>query len=245
MLVRGLLFARNDRDLYGILNMMERLYKKAQRWAQIIGALPGVRSVFLSGSLAQGKGSTKSDIDFFIITEPGQIWTARFCTNVLLKLSFNLSKPVSHAGKICPNHFISADSLEIAEQDAYSAHLFSHNQPLYDPLGLWPEFVKANDWVHEFGEVFPVLVKQNDEERSPKFSAVDNLGWGERLLRWIQQQKIYRNPDFKKPGAKIVLKNNELRFHPEPKNQFWTPKKEVDLGKKSRQAKVEINPKEA
>lgn len=214
--------------------------KKARRWAQIVGALPGVRAVFLSGSLAQGKGSAESDIDFFIITEPGQIWTARFFTNVLLKLSFNLSKPAAHAGRICPNHFITADNLEIVEQEAYSAHLFSHNRPLYDPFSLWPVFVKANEWVHEFGEAFPVLVKQNGEGLAPQFSSVKTLNWSERLLRWIQQQKIYRNPAFKKPDAKIVLKNTELRFHPDPKNQYWETKKPVDLGKKSRQAKVEI-----
>lgn len=223
-----------------MLNLMEQLMKKATRWAQIVGILPGVRAVFLSGSVAQGLGSEDSDIDFFIITEPGKIWTARFFTNLLLKLTFNLSKPHSHTGKICPNHFITAEALEIVEQDAYSAHLFSHNQALYDPHNLWPEFVKANEWVHEFGEAFPVLVKSQPAELSPPQNPPSGRGV-EGLLKKIQLWKIYRNPDFKSPGAKIVLRDAELRFHPDPKNQYWRPKKPVDLGKKNRQADVEIN----
>lgn len=221
---------------------MQRLFKKAEFWSGVIGRLPGVAAVFLSGSLAQKIATDKSDIDFFIITEPGKIWTARFFTNLLLKLTFNLAKPHCHQGRICPNHFISADSLEIVEQDAYSAHLFSHNQPLYDPDNLWPQFVKANDWVREFDEAFPVLIKHRQNTTSQKpYKPIYKRAWSERFLRFIQRHKIYRNSDFKKPGAKIVLKDTELRFHPDPKNQYWKAKKPVDLGKKIRQAPVEIN----
>lgn len=218
---------------------MQKLLTKAQNWAKIIGHLPGVAAVFLSGSLAQGRGTEDSDIDFFIIAHPNSIWTARFFTNLILRLSFNLAKPWKHKARICPNHLISTNILEIAEQDAYSAHLFSHNQPLYDPYNLWPEFVEANGWVHEFGEAFPVLVKSEIEKKN-RLPETSSSQWLERSLRWLQLKKIYSNPDFKKPGAKIVLKSDELRFHPNPKNQYWKASKVVDLGKASRQADVKI-----
>ena len=220
---------------------MDKVRKKAHFWAQIIGRLPGVAAVFLSGSLAQGRAKSTSDIDFFIITYSGCIWTARFWTNLILKLTFNLSKPKHHQARICPNHFITANSLEIVEQDAYSAHLFSHNQALYDPHHLWPDFVKANDWVHEFGEAFPVLV-ETVSSRSRAFELIEKAkpSSGEKLLRMIQMAKIKRNPDFKLPGAKIILKDTELRFHPDPKNQYWQQAEAVDLGKRERQEKVDI-----
>ncbi len=221
--------------------VIDKLNTKAYKWAQVVGHLPKVVAVFLSGSIAQGRGDQNSDIDFFIVTQPGGIWTARFFTNLILKLTFNLSKPAHHRACICPNHFITADSLEIMEQDAYSAHLFSHNQPLYDPYNLWEDFVEANSWVEAFSESFPVLVKtaQHRKKKSPQY-ALKKGGLIESILRWLQLKKIYRNPDFKKPGAKIVLKSTELRFHPDPKNQYWENKKVVDLGKKERQADVEI-----
>ncbi len=218
---------------------MDKLYLKAKRWAQIIGHLPGVAAVFLSGSLAQGKASNESDIDFFIITYPDAIWTGRFFTNLVLKITCNLAKPWKHAARICPNHFITTNSLEIIEQDAYSAHLFSYNQPLYDPYNLWPDFVEANVWVNEFDEEFPVLVKSEILKKN-YIPETPIYRWIESSLRWLQLKKIYLNSDFKKPGAKIVLKNTELRFHPNPKNKYWKNKKEVDLGKKGRQAVVKI-----
>jgi len=218
---------------------MQKLQLKAQRWSNIIGYLPGVAAVFLSGSLAQGNGSKDSDIDFFIVAYPNSIWTARFFTNLVLKFSFNLAKPWRHQARICPNHFITTDCLEIVEQDAYSAHLFSHNQPLHDPLNIWVDFVETNSWVHEFDEAFPVLVKSEiSKERVDPKNLVPK--WVEGLLRWIQLKKIYTNKDFKKPGAKIVLKNTELRFHPDPKNQYWKSDKLVDLSKADRQADVKI-----
>jgi predicted nucleotidyltransferase len=220
---------------------MKKIDHKAQRWAKIIGHLPGVAAVFLSGSVAQDRSNKESDIDFFIIAIPGSIWTARFCTNLVLKLTFNLAKPWKHRARICPNHFISADSLEIQEQDAYSAHLFSHNQPLYDPDDLWPLFVEANNWVGLFGEAFPVLVRVNESDKgSFALEKNEKRNLLERSLRWIQLKKIYQNPDFKKLGAKIVLKDNELRFHPDPKNKYWESSKNVDLGQQKRQADVTI-----
>ncbi len=220
---------------------MNKLESKAQRWSRIIGALPGVVAVFLSGSIAQGRSSEQSDIDFFIIAYPGKIWTARFLTNLVLKLTFNLSKPAHHQGRICPNHFITADSLEIEEQDAYSAHLFSHNKPLYDPFNQWALFVEANAWVQVFKEAFPVLLKSEQTVIPKRFKAHKmKLDFIERALRWLQQQKIYRNPEFKLKGAKIVLRSTELRFHPEPKNKDWASETNVDLGKQARQASVEI-----
>ncbi|NCP66977.1 hypothetical protein GW756_01575 [bacterium] len=219
---------------------MEKIQRKANRWAQIIGHLPGVAAVFLSGSMVQGISKPTSDIDFFIIAIPGRIWTARFFTNLLLKLTSNLAKPAYHRARICPNHFISAQNLEIVEQDAYSAHLFTHNLPLYDPYDLWPKFIESNSWVNAFGEAFPIVVTLN-ENQSKNTVPSKKINFIETTLRFLQIFKIRRNPDFKKPGAKIILKADELRFHPDPKNQYWEAKqKNVDLGKLNRQADVEI-----
>jgi len=197
----------------------------AKHWSKKLGRRPGVAAIFLSGSLAQGHGTEKSDIDFFIITRPGQIWTARFFVFVTLKINRMLAKPHHHAGTICPNHFISADRLEIQEKDAYSAHLFSHNCPLYDPHNLFPRFVAANHWVQDFGETF----KQNNfvgAEHFPPMGRYNRLlqipmVLVEKILKQLQIIIIKRNPEYQTPGAKIVLTDQELRFHPKPRNKAW------------------------
>ena len=199
---------------------------KAQKWAKILGKCPGVMAIFLSGSIPQGKATDQSDIDFFIIAREGQIWTARFFVFLVLKLCQQIATESDHAGKICPNHFI-----KIQEQDKYAANLFSHNIPLYDPYNLWSEFVKANEeWIGEFGYKFFKFVQGN-----PSALGASPLKKGERILKsplrggfrgpWeqtlksIQTKKIKNNPDYKLPGAKIVLEDHELRLHPKPKNK--------------------------
>ena len=44
--------------------VIDKLNTKAYKWAQVVGHLPKVVAVFLSGSIAQGRGDQNSDIDF-------------------------------------------------------------------------------------------------------------------------------------------------------------------------------------
>ncbi len=197
------------------------LLDKANVWSQKLGKYSSVEAIFLSGSLAQGRASKSSDIDFFIIARPGQIWTARFLVFLKLKLHKQISTEKDHAGKICPNHFITSDNLEIEEKDAYSAHLFSQNKPLYDPNNFFVQFVQVNQsWVQRFGESFPpITMKQSHILENRKL--IWWKRWIEVFLRWIQIRKIQSNPDFSLPGAKIVTSDTELRFHPKPKNKAF------------------------
>lgn len=205
----------------------EELLKKAKFWSGILGRFPGVRAIFLSGSVAQGKTKKTSDIDFFIIARKGQIWTARFFVFVGLKLCGQMRSDTSHAGQICPNHFITDSNLEIQEKDAYSANLFSHAIPLYDPDFLNTFFVQENkDWVRDFGESF-----QHISNPGIEVSLIPGLNykqlnffwhWLEKKLKSLQMRKIKANPAYHIPGAKIVLSDTELRFHPKPKNKIFT-----------------------
>ncbi len=201
-------------------------YQTAKDWALKLGKLPGVAAVFLSGSLAQGRGNANSDIDFFIIAKPGQIWTARFWVFIRLKFTGRLAKPHHHAGHVCPNHFITTDRLEIQEKDAYSAHLFSHNQPLYDPHNVFPRFVAANQWVQDFDEDFDhkFFVSSVGAENFPPVGRYHRplQKLLETILKNLQSHRIKRNPEYKIPGAKIVLTDQELRFHPKPRNKNWS-----------------------
>ena len=194
---------------------------KARFWAKILGRLPGVEAIFLSGSLAQGKAKKSSDIDFFIIARPGQIWTARFSVFMVLKLCGQISTEARHQGKICPNHFIISDSLEIVEKDEYSAHLFSHNVPLWDPQKIFPEFVKANTWVWKYKYEFPLQIETGDPQ---SYQAPEpKVSWAENWLKHWQIKKIKANSDYHLPGAKIILNDTELRFHPKPRNKEFDP----------------------
>ena len=196
----------------------QKLIRKAERWAKWCGKLPGVRAIFLSGSVAAGRATEKSDLDFFIIAKHGRIWTARFFVFLFLKLTKQLASEKNHAKKICPNHFIVDSMLEIREKDAYSAELFSHNFPLYDPDKIFLNFVEKNaDWVKKFREKFPDVPPPGFGTSHKKPGLLARIL--ENILAAIQIIKIRHNPDYHLPGAKIILEENELRFHPKPKNK--------------------------
>ncbi len=195
-----------------------KLLRKAKFWAHVLGLLPGVRAIFLSGSLAQGRANEKSDIDFFIVARQGKIWTARFFVFLLLKAVGEMRTEKSPAGKICPNHFITDAHLRIRERDAYAAKLFTHNKPLFDPDGMLWYFVQENqDWVQKFGEYFPVFQSQETKLKIRKPCFFET--WFESCVAWAQKEKIKRNPEYHLRNAKIVLEESELRFHPKPKNR--------------------------
>ncbi len=196
------------------------LQKKAERWASILGRLPGVQAIFLSGSLACGRAKKTSDIDFLIVARAGQIWTARFYVFLALKFCGQLAKPKNHDHKICPNHFITDHSLQIQVHDAYSAFLFSNNIPLYDPESLWPIFVELNqEWIERFGEKF---TESSDKLfGAPKKKRSIERSLSEGVFRNLQEWKIKKNPEYNTPGASIIMNKYELRFHPKPKSKNW------------------------
>ena len=74
---------------------------KARRMARFIGQFPFVRGVFVSGSLSKHCMRPESDVDFFIITEPGRLWLARTLLVVFKKI-FLLN---SHK-YFCVNYFV-------------------------------------------------------------------------------------------------------------------------------------------
>jgi len=203
------------------MTIQEKYLKRARFWSAILRHCPGVRAIFLSGSLAQGHATKKSDIDFFIITRHGQIWTARFFIFVVLKIFRRIATESNHSGKICPNHFISDIDLEIREQDKYAANLFSCNQPLYDINDYWTRFMLANkNWIQRCNYSFrhphnPDKIKVNSQY-DKRNSYYNTNFFCEKILKKIQMKKIKSNPDYHLSGAMIILEDYELRFHPKP-----------------------------
>src|SRR5262245_7809961 len=54
-----------------------RALKTARKYSSIIASFPFVRGVCISGSLSKGYMDSHTDIDYFIITQPGRLWLSR------------------------------------------------------------------------------------------------------------------------------------------------------------------------
>lgn len=80
------------------------------RGLQLIAGVPFTRLVALTGSLAEGRATDKSDIDFFVMVEPGHIWLTRFWVTLLLESKGIRRTDTDITGKICLNWFATFDA---------------------------------------------------------------------------------------------------------------------------------------
>lgn len=193
--------------------------KKAHHWAQILVWMPGVSAIFLSGSLAKETAQESSDIDFFIVTKPGKIFTARFFVAGVLKLFGVLADDAkNHAGKICPNHYITTDNLEILEKDRYAANLFAHNQFLAGNCQVWEDFViKNSGWLKSFDKKFLNFFPTC--ETIPQKPYKSPYWFGRKIEHWCRDfQKKKLSKKTLPTTAKVWLTDTEIRLHAEPKN---------------------------
>ena len=113
----------------------------ARKYASIAANFPFVRAVFISGSLSKHVMKPDSDIDFFIITEPGKLWVCR----ALLTLYKKLILGNSHRN-FCLNYFIDSNNLEIPDKNIFTATEVAFLIPMYN-YPLYERFMEKNAWV--------------------------------------------------------------------------------------------------
>ncbi len=120
-----------------------KLLPIALRHGQILGALPFIRMVALTGSLAVLNISKNADFDYMLVTAPGRVWTAR-----AFALLFNrFVRPFGHT--ICPNLIVSESALEWPLHDLYSARELIQMIPITG-MDTYRELMQVNAWASEF-----------------------------------------------------------------------------------------------
>ncbi len=115
----------------------------ALRYGRILGSLPFVRMVALTGSLAVLNISKNADFDYMLVAAKGRVWTAR-----AFALLFNrMVRPFGHT--ICPNLIVSESALEWSQHDLYSARELIQMIPIAG-MDVYRDVMDANSWIAEF-----------------------------------------------------------------------------------------------
>ena len=165
--------------------------------------LPFVRFVGVTGATAMSGYTPLDDIDLFIITKGGALWTSRLYT-VLIAKALRI-----HGGTgVCLNMFFDEDGLSVPKmkQNKYIAHELLQMKPVIDKTNTYSLLMKANTWIFEF---FPnALVKKIQAPNSnskkgttdwiPAFARMTQKT--ERLFRFMQLPIIKKN----KTGFRIT-----------------------------------------
>lgn len=210
-------------------NLVQKRQHRAEKTAWLLQIVPFIKFVGLTGSLAYDVAKASSDIDIFIITKYGRIWTCRFFTVIILK-SLKLYRsgdlPRQRAGKICPNRFVTDDYLLINPQNRYHAQDYSQMVRLFEEGGIYKKFRTKNEWMEKYGYFEPKraisLIQSAGIISTIRRITERILGgilgdWFEKKVKNFQLKNIMKNPKVNKPGTGLYVDDNELRFHPRPR----------------------------
>lgn len=175
------------------------LLSQAMKYGRMLGALPYIRLVALTGSLAVMNVSGNQDFDYMLVTAPGRVWTARAFALALNRLAR------LRGYTLCPNLIISETALEWSVHDLYSARELSQMK-LIKGKDLYVRLMKVNGWIRDFlpnafnANLMNATNKaQNSLVRGIRVERVQHLletllpdNLGDRFENWEMNRKITR-----------------------------------------------------
>ena len=192
-----------------------RLWPLARRYARLLGHLPFVRMVAVTGALALDNADEKADIDLLIVTAPGRVWLARALAVGCVYLARR------DGIVLCPNYVLAETALVHERRDLYTAHEFVQMIPLVGhalytrmrALNAWCEAYIPNarqPWRHE-PDLAPAPAGRKIQ------GALEHLlgGWlGERLEAWERRRKLRKfAPQAALPGTGAILDERQVKGH--------------------------------
>jgi hypothetical protein len=171
--------------------LSRKVFKRATFYGRVLGALPFVRMVTLTGSLALLNCDESGDYDYMIVARKGRVWLARAFALLLARFARLFGET------LCPNLIISESALEWTSRNLYHAREICQ-MILISGEEMYGKFSSANQWIDTY---FPNRINSIYYVYKPgnfiKFiqwmfeKTFDNL-WGNRLEAWEMNRKIER-----------------------------------------------------
>jgi len=200
----GYYFLKNRHEIVGLRRNREAIsveaFKRAMFYGHILGALPFIRMVALTGSLAVLNLSKNPDMDYMLIARQGRVWTARAFAILLAKIASLFGDT------ICPNLIVSEQALELPVHDLYSARELSQMIPITGN-DFYHRLWEANSWVKDIlPNTNPMDCEVSKLSLVWEMGEIPLQGWlGNKIELWEMTRKIKKfsaQPGF---GAETVF----------------------------------------
>lgn len=200
------------------------------RIGNVLLFVPFIRGIIVSGSLVYGNATPKSDLDILVIVKHGYLWTVRMFLSFVTYVLKRKRHGSKIANRVCLNHFVSDQFLQIEHESVYNAQTYTRWLPLVSSA-YYRKLLQSNGaWIshyvvqHELFTTFSCWEVRKHWIFSwcrtiivGFFEGVVRgfLGKGceylcERIQRWYMSSR--KRADM--PG-RIVLTKKELEFHPD------------------------------
>lgn len=219
------------------------------RWVvKLLAAMPFVRMIAGSGSLALDNTRPVSDLDLFIVVKAGRIWTARLFLVIAAQLTGRRRKYWNRLApdKVCLNHYITDDHLAVSPdiRNVHTAVTYTHLVPLFG-LDVFARFQQLNAaWMRRFlmypeptslphrymVQSWPVVMFSKKLLETVLLEPI-----GELIERWagkVQRRAIVRHT---RPGrsGRVAVSDRELAFHPDSQVPAILRQYEEEVGQKA------------
>lgn len=219
-LTAGGYFAVQDRAHIGPLRdernrHAAKLWPSARRWARLIGCLPFVRMVAVTGALAMDNAPPGDDIDLLIVTAPGRVWLARALVVGLVRAARLLGVG------LCPNYVLSQSALGQERRDLFVAHDLAQMVTLVGQ-GVAARMRAANAWAWRYLPHARTPLR-SEPDLAPRGLWRRVRQWGERLLcgrlgdaleTWERRRKTRKFAGAaQRPGSAARLDADHVKGH--------------------------------
>lgn len=172
-----------------------KLWPKASYYGRWLAAVPFVRMVAVTGSLAvENPRDGVDDIDYLIVTRPGRLW---FCRALIIMMVRYGHLRGTH---LCPNYLITENKLYFDSTDFFTAREMVQMKLVYG-TEFYQKMWQINDWVIDY---FPQGKGTNPNPSQDKLSLgqrflkqvgglVFNGLLGDFLETWLQKYQINKH----------------------------------------------------
>lgn len=208
-----------------------RKWKRALRAAKLVRCVPFVRLIAVTNTLAWDGTDEESDIDFFIVTRAGRLWTTRILVMLLLHVVGWRRHGNKIKNRICLGFWVdetelNLEPLALKPDDPYFAFWLITMWPVYGQT-TYRRLQDANNWRQKIFPFCPLIEPTHWRSVSetglwrfiPKVDEFFLGGWlgdlVERLLRTLQMRRIYqhKNSAIHERGTSVVATPNIAKFH--------------------------------
>jgi len=182
-----------------------KLIKSSFQYLKILGIIPDLRYLGISGSLSMKNASKDSDIDIFVITKAEKIWSVRYAL-LLYKSALRLFVPEIGL-KLCFNLFFAENGLLVGKQKRteYIGHELFQLMSIVNKDSTYEKLLVANFWTMK---IFPnvQLNYSKKQETIKSMQQAKRKSFVESFLSVIQKRWLnIRNYSFQEKSGQLWL----------------------------------------
>jgi hypothetical protein len=214
-----------------------RKFKKLKKAAHWFSTVPSVRAVAACNTLAWHQTTPQSDIDLFVLCDPGTVWATRLC--LVTPFAFLGRRPgETNTDPFCFSFFLTTKDLNISSlaltpEDPYLALWSSSLVPVFDPDGWFERYHAANAWTRRY--LPNAYARLPHEELSTHPFRPFRLFRLPRLFntiaRRLQERKFPKTiRDLANRDSCVVVSDRMLKFHENDRREEYRKRWESVVG---------------